>query len=131
VILEEGLLAFLQSIPELTDIVARNIYGLMRPQGGVTQLPAIVFQRTSTTRQELFCGVCPLVNADFQIDSYAMDSSAFDLAHAVRETLKNFSGTMGEITVQKVFLTNEFPANDPDPGVIRMTQLFNFWYVED
>lgn len=130
-IFEEGLLAFLLEVPELQSIVNDRIYGMMRPQDGVEQLPAITTQRITTQRQQLFCGVDNLVSADFQLDCYDMGGGAYDLAKAVRKTLENFSGSMGDVVVQQAFLTNEFPANDPDPGVIRVTMLYNFWYLED
>ena len=53
------------------------------------------------------------------------------LAAVLRALLIDFTGTMGGAYVDRVLLTNEFPLNDPDPGVIRVTQLYNFWYVED
>jgi hypothetical protein len=38
---------------------------------------------------------------------------------------------MGETFVDKVFLINEFPMVDPDPGILRVVQTYNFWYLED
>jgi hypothetical protein len=114
----------------ITALVGGRIFGLVRePQAA---LPAINIQRIVTRRQELFCGVDPLVSADLQVDSYAIDGDgAWTLAETLRTVLKNFSGPMGATQVDKVFLINEFPLVDPDPGIIRVVQTYNFWYVED
>jgi Protein of unknown function (DUF3168) len=130
-ILEQAFPQFLLTVPAITELVRDQVYGIIRPQGP-RPLPEILISRTQTTRQDKFCGVDPLVNADMQLDCYSDGlQSATTLARAVRRSLKNFSGMMGDVVVQKVFLTNEFPVYDPDPGIIRVTQTYNFWYVED
>jgi hypothetical protein len=130
-ILEEAFPLYLQSVPEITDLVRNQIYGVMRPQG-LRPLPEILISRTQTTYQDKFCGVDALANADMQLDCYASGlAMAMSLANAVRKALKDFSGTMADVVVQKVFLSNQFPVYDPDPGIIRVTQTYNFWYVED
>jgi hypothetical protein len=122
--------SWLLAEPTISAIVGGRIFGLVRePQAA---LPAINIQRIVTRRQELFCGVDPLVSADLQVDSYAIDGDgAWTCAEALRTVLKNFSGPMGTTQVDKVFLINEFPLVDPDPGIIRVVQTYNFWYVED
>ena len=129
-IFESELKAYLLTIPALTNLVGSRIYGILRQQS--QDLPAILIQRVQTTRQPKFCATDKLVSSDIQIDAYAMTGdSGWALAAALRATLMDFTGTMGAAYVDKVMLTNEFPLNDPDPGVIRITQLYNFWYVED
>jgi len=129
-IFESELKAYLLTIPALTALVHSRIYGILRQQS--QDLPAILIQRVQTTRQPKFCATDKLVSSDIQIDAYAISGdSGWALAAALRATLLDFTGTMGAAYVDKVMLTNEFPLNDPDPGVIRITQLYNFWYVED
>jgi hypothetical protein len=132
-IVEIGLRQFLATIDLVTAIVGANIYGLIRERAPVeTQLPAIMIQRTTTAREVLFCGTDDLVSIDLQVDSYAMTGdSAWGLARALRKSLIDFTGTMGDVYVDAVHLTNEFPMTDPDPGIIRIVQLYNFWYLED
>lgn len=130
-ILEQALPAFLLTVPELAALVRNQIYGAMRPQG-LRPLPEILIARTSTVYQQKFCGVDGLANADIQVDSYGINlEQAVTLANTLRKTLKDFTGTMLDVVVQKVFLTNQFISQDPDPGCIRVTQTYNFWYVED
>jgi hypothetical protein len=130
-ILEEAFPGFLLTVPEISAIVGNQIYGVMRPQGE-RPLPEILIARTSTAYQQKFCGVDGLANADMQLDCYGYGlEQAMTLANTVRKALKDFSGMMLDVVVQKVFLTNQFPSQDPDPGCIRVTQTYNFWYVED
>jgi hypothetical protein len=128
--LETDLRNFLLASPSIAALVGPRVFGMLREPGAA--LPAVNIQRIHTARQELFCGVSPLANADMQIDSYAIDGdSGWSLAWALRQLLKNFSGAMGPTQVDKMFLTNEFPKIDPDPGVICVVQFYNVWYLED
>ena len=128
--LETDLRSMLIAEPTITALVAQRVYGLLREPSA--PLPAVMIQRIFTHRQELFCGVSPLVSADLQVDSYAINGDdAWTVAKALRLLFKNFSGNVGETQVDKVFLINEFPMTDPDPGIIRVVQTYNFWYVED
>jgi hypothetical protein len=128
--LETDLRTMLIAEPTITALVAQRVYGLLREPG--SPLPSVNIQRIFTHRQELFCGVSPLVSADLQVDSYGINGDdAWTVAKALRLLFKNFSGNVGETQVSKVFLINEFPLTDPDPGVIRVVQTYNFWYLED
>lgn len=130
-LLEQAFPEYLLSVPEITAIVRDQIYGIVRPQG-LRPLPEILVSRSQTSAIETFCGVASLKSSEFQVDCYGAGlAEAATLADALRKALKNFSGTMGDIVVQKVFLTNQFSAYDPDPGTIRVTQTYNFWFLED
>jgi hypothetical protein len=129
-ILESEMRLFLLSLDAITALVVDRIFGLVRSQASA--LPALLIQRTQSTRQVKFCGTDKLVSADIQIDSYGITGdSTWGLAKAVRSALIDFTGTMGEAYVDQVTLTNEFPLTDPEPGIIRVTQIYQFWYVED
>lgn len=129
--LETDLRDYLIAAPTIAALVGPRIYGMLREPGAA--LPAIMIQRAHTQRQELFCGVAGLVDASMQIDSFGIDGdSAWSVAKALRLLFKNLTkASMGATLVDKVFLANEFPLTDPDPGIIRVVQLYNFWYLED
>ena len=130
--METDLRTFLLYQDPLTALVGQRVYGMMREQGLQQQLPAVMIQRISSARQVKFCATDKLVDADMQIDAYAISGdSAWAVANVLRSALLDFSGMMGETHVDKVLLANEFPLIDPDPGIVRVTQLYNFWYVED
>jgi len=131
--LEVGMQTYLGSVDAIAAICRDRIYGLRRPQQGSPedQLPAVMISRTQTTTQKLFCGTDDLWQAEVQVDCFAMGASVFKLAKAVKRALVDFSGMMGETTVDEVTLINEFPVDDPDPGVERVTQVYTIFYVED
>jgi hypothetical protein len=128
--LEEGMRNFLLAAPPVAALVGARVFGLLRPQ--TSELPATMIQRVATTRQVLFCGTTPLVDAQIQVDAYGMTGDdAWGLAKAVRQVLVDFKGMMDATYVDHCSLVNELPLVDPEPGIIRITQLYNVWYVED
>lgn len=129
-IFESDLRDFILAIDAVAELAGENVFGVVR--GRATALPQVLITRTQTTRQVKFCGTSKLVNADMQIDSFGLKGQdAWGLAAALRAALVDFQGMMGGTSVNHIFLTNEFPLTDPEPGVIRVTQLYNVWYLED
>jgi Protein of unknown function (DUF3168) len=137
-ILETGLRAYLVGLDAITALVAERIYGMVREQGNDqtlpvgAQLPAVLIMRDNSIRQQLFCGTSPLVQTDVQVDSFAMTGDdAWGLAKALRAALVDFNGLMGLTWVDTVHLNNEFPITDPDPGIIRVKQIYTMFYLEE
>jgi len=130
-LLEKDLRNFLLAAPSIQALVGSRVYGILREPGAA--LPAVMIQRSHTARQELFCGVSGLADASMQIDSYAINGEqVWALAKALRLLFKNLKKVrMGATLVDKMFLANEFPMVDPDPGILRVVQLYNVWYLED
>jgi hypothetical protein len=128
--IEAGLRSFLLAAPALAALVGPRVYGLLRPQ--TSDLPAAMIQRITTARQVLFCGTDKLVEVSLQVDAFAMTGDvAWGVADALRALLVDFTGMMGAVYVDQCTLENEFPLVDPEPGIIRVTQLYHLWYVED
>lgn len=129
-ILEVDIRDFLAGIESIAAVVENRVFGVVRPRN--TPLPQVLITRVTTTRQNTICGTSTLVSCDLQIDSFALQGQdAWQLATLVRRALMDFSGTMGATSVNKIFLTNEFPLTDPEPGVLRVTQTYNVWYYEE
>ena len=129
-IFEEDFLTFLKA-SSVNALCNGQIYGLQRPKGE-RPLPEILIQRASTVRQKLFCGTSNLVSAQIQVDSFGLQlDQTLGLARALRLLLVDYTGTMGDTYVEDVSLDNEFPTVDADPGIFRITQLYDFWYAED
>ena len=130
--IETDLHDFLLNVAPLTALVGQRVYSLVREQGMPDQLPSVRVQRRLTTRFRTFCGTDPLIAAQIQIDSFGIDQdSAGAVAKALRKALVDFKGQMGATPVDDVSLDNEFPLTDPDPGVIHVAQIYNFWFEED
>lgn len=131
-LLEQGLRDYLLTRGDVVALIHNRLFNMVR--GQTEGLPAIVVQRTNTDRQVLFCGTDSLARADIQLDCYALSpQDAWGLAAAVRAALVDFTGTMGDpngVYVDQVTIANERPLTDPDPGIIRIIQLYNVWYLE-
>lgn len=129
--LEADLRAYLLTAPAIAALVGAHVFGMRVPQG-IDAPRAIKMQRTHTQRQILFCGTDSMVNAEFQVDCYALElDQALELALAVRRVLIDFKGTMGTTYIEQMTLAQEMHVDDADPGRIRMMQLYNIWYLED
>lgn len=129
--LEEGICQYLLGVEAISALVGIRVYGLSRPQGK-RPLPELLISRTQTSPQQLFCGQDGLLSAQVQLDCFAMNvSQSGQLARAARQSLRNFSGNMSGVSVDEVFLANEFQLDDPEPGTVRMVQTYTFWYQED
>ncbi len=106
------------------------------------KLPAIVQQRSGTSRQSLQCAVDGAVSISLQVDFYAPTWKAMkEAARAFRLALRPGNVTypfyMGEgdspsvgVKVKAATLETEFDGEDPDPGLARRTQLWTFWVWE-
>lgn len=126
--IEEAIVSF---FGQLDDFAGVKVYGARRPQGP-RPLPEILFSRITTLRRETYCGQDGFVNVEFQFDVFgAGKTSAITLGKQLRQTLRNFRGTMGDVPVGPVFLTNEGETADVEPGTYRVTHTFNIWYQED
>lgn len=137
---EPDLYAFLAIQVAVTALVTDRIYPLRIPQHHFDQaagMPCVVFQRTGATRDSVFgepnTSNQGLVNADYQLDLY---SPRYDdlapLARALRLSLVNYVGPMGEARISAILLANDFDTTaESDPGLFRRTMLFTIWYLED
>lgn len=110
------------------------------PQG--SRFPSVVQQRSGTGRQYRGCRVDGAVALSIQIDHYAKNfQHMVEIARLFREALDpkvlSFPIVMGPddspvtgVKVKAAILENEFDGEDPDPGLLRRTQLWTFWIVE-
>jgi hypothetical protein len=127
----EGLVVFLNQVPEIQALCGDRIYGSRRPQG-IRPLPEILISPITRQGSHTFCGPQDLVSCDLQIDSYGYGlADAGAMAKQLRKTLDFASGMFGSVAVDRVFLSNQLGAVDTDPGTVRMVQTFTFWYLED
>lgn len=130
---------FLTGISDIRSMIAGRVYPDKIDQG--SPLPAVVVSKTGAQRQSKYCGTDGLVLGSFQLDVYATTR------REVRELSKrivgsgrkgstpptamlDYTGMMGDCFVKSCTLTTDFDSVDPDPGLLRRTQLWDIWYVE-
>jgi hypothetical protein len=127
--------AFIGAAPQAT-----RFFKLKAPQG--TKAPFSVMTRDGAPRQNLPCGVDGAVRLSFRIDHYAKDwATMAALAKAFRRSLNpelvTYPVWMGDgdsptvaVKVKAAALENEFDLDDPEPGLLRRVQLWQFWIHE-
>jgi hypothetical protein len=135
--IEEGLFAFLSADTTIAQFVGgpkTRIWPLMIPkhhEGDVDKHPCLVYQRIGRFAGRTFCASDTLVTSEFQIDSYALNYlDARRLAAAVRARLVDYTGLMGAVNVDRVFISTEVDLLDPVPGLFRVSQSYTIWYRE-
>lgn len=120
---------FLTGVSAIRELVAGRVYPDMVPQG--KNVPAIVVSRTGGIRQQKLCGTDGLVRGSFQLDVYGRTRAEVrELATRVVAAMLDYSGLMGTCVVKHCALSTDFDSVDPDPGLLRRTQLWDIWYVE-
>lgn len=126
--------AFFAGIPAVVALVQDRVFAQRIPQhiySESTKMPCLVFQRIGGTRQVLHCGTDNLVEAIYQIDAYAPKyADAVRVATQARRALVGYGGPMGEVQVSNVFITADFDAEEPEPGLERRSQSYTVWYKE-
>ncbi len=133
---EPNLYSFLKDGPEVSALVANRIYLQMIPQHVWTdppKMPCAVYSRIGAGRQPMLCATDNLVQATYQVDSYAIKpETAVAVARAIRRRLVDYSGPMGDVVVKAVRLeTDSDIGPDPTPGLFRRMQQYTVWYAED
>lgn len=119
----------LRNVSGVSSLIASRIYPDKLPQSPT--LPAVVTQSVGGQRQQRYCNGDGLVLGSFQFDVYAKTRAACNqAAHAVRIAMQDFSGEMGGTPVKHCHLTSDFDSVDPEPGLLRKTQLWDVWYAE-
>lgn len=121
-------------VAESSSPVTYRIYPLVMPQheaGDPSVVPCVVYTKVGAGRSVRYAGTDNVVEATYQIDSYAVTyKAATQLADKVRLALVDYSGTVAGTEIKIIHLDNEFALEDPDPGLYRITQSFSVWYVE-
>lgn len=136
--IEIGLARFLEADAGVAALVVdsalKRIFPLLIPEhvrGDPKKMPCLVYQRIATSRTATFCGTDSLVNVSMQIDCYALNYvSAKTLADAVRRRLVDYTGSMGDTHVDRVFIDVEFDLVEQDTGLFRVSQTYSIWFVE-
>jgi hypothetical protein len=132
---------FLTGISDIRALIAGRVYPDMLPQGVKNGLPAVVVSKTGTVRQGTNCGTDGLVLGSFQLDVYAATRREVrELSNRIigsgrkgatpPTAMLDYKGMMGNCFVKNCALTTDFDSVDPDPGLLRRTQLWDIWYVE-
>lgn len=103
----------LNAYTALTDLVSNRIYHKILPQNPV--YPAVTYYVVSNTYDWAMGSDTGLQHARVQVSAFGADDSvAADAATQVKAALKRWTGTAAGVTVQAIFMENEFDFYDPE-----------------
>lgn len=105
-----GLFSFLSSDPGVSGVVTANgiarIFPVILPQS--VKLASVVYTRVSGRSEYTMQGADGLARSRMQIDAWAPTApAASDLANKVKDAISGYTGTMGSVFVQGVFMDSE------------------------
>lgn len=131
--IEQGLHAYLASVTAVRALLTANgitrIFPLVIPQG--SSQPCVVYQLTSTTDTQTFCGTIALGRCVVQLDSYARTyPQAVAVAAALYDALIDYKGMMGSVDVRNCVREAESDFEDPEPGLYRRYQSWGIWLIQ-
>ena len=114
--IEKAIASRLSAASSITNLVSTRIYSLERPQ--VSDLPAIIFTRISTDRDDMaHDGAMGAAEAIMQVSCYSETlSEAMAISEQVRLLFHGWEGTAGgvEILLSKIVNENVFLNNEED-----------------
>lgn len=128
--IEQGLIAFLQTQTSVTSLVSSRVYAFMLPQNPT--YPAITYSRDGSSRNSTTEGQTNYVGADIQIDAWANSYlEAKALQKALRDALVNYRGMMGAVKVDQVRITTDAPdLFEDEVQKYRCSTAYVFWHYE-
>lgn len=133
--LEKALFARLSTYAPITSIVGTRVYPLKMPDNPV--FPCLTFQRISTIRPQPLSDSVDLANCIVQIDSWAKEGTGqgltvlTTLAKAVYAALESFRGTVGGVDIRGSRQLNEIHGYEEDVEVLRVTQTFRIFFIDN
>lgn len=119
----------------LVETGYERIFAMVIPQKDIknrAKMPCAVYSIIGEERSRTYCGTIKLLTATVAIDSYSKDiKEARGLSALVKKAMIDFKGMMGDIEVRDVSLVSSIGLVDMEPGVYRVSDTFNVWYVEE
>lgn len=118
--IEDAFTAHLLAQTNLTALIDRRLFPEEIPQG--TKLPAVSFIKISDIKDHTYSGQSKLEQPMFQFTVFASKKSeARAISNQIKNTLCDYTGTIGGIFVQYIRLENELSNLEKSPdGIIKV-----------
>lgn len=127
--IEIELVAYLLADKGLALLIGNRLHDDVLPQSPT--LPAVVWQRISTTRFHSQDGPSKLARPRFQFSCWATARlESIQVANALREALDGFSGMMNTQEAPAIFNEDERDDVDSETGLRRVMLDFFIWHKE-
>jgi len=128
---EFGIVAALKADAAVSGVVSDRVYFERMPQGG--SLPALTYQRISTSRRSFLDGSDTLTDVRVQVDAWGGSPVVVkDLADKVRAVLEVVNTDLGAVPVKfgRLDAENDLSEFDGDEQTRRVSMSFVFTYHE-
>ena len=131
---ESGLVTYLETVTDLTDIVSTRIHPLIAPQGSA--YPYLIYLKVSGSPDHHMTAASALRMDTYQFDCYGTYAQVKSVEGALRGGLDGYRGAMGTETVQLCHLQSVRDSHEPDKigsaqGNYRVSLDFLIGYDED
>jgi hypothetical protein len=132
--IEQALFTHITTDSTITDLMGTRLFPNKIPQG--QPLPAAEYQQDGGKREHTMAGADGLVDSEYFITCYAESySKAKELAMAIRQRMDGFSGTVGGVVIDVIFLTNEVDVPEFKAGTDILSRYgkkltFTVWFKE-
>jgi hypothetical protein len=126
---EDKLRTFLKNEPSVAAVLGDRIYPRRLKQKAT--LPALVYQRIDTPRTPVHREKSIFPRPRMQLRIWSKTSkTAWQAANVVREALDGFCGDMGNLTVARSVIVNEFEDDDLETGLVSVVQDYQITYQD-
>lgn len=116
--LEEALQAYVVADESISAVIASRMYPVFAPESAAS--PYLVYRVLSTQREYTMSGPTGTAQPTIKITCWADTyPAAKALARLVRSRLDGYRGTMGGISVRRIFLNDESDAFEPSPELLQ------------
>lgn len=125
--IEEALIDMLLDDATLTMLIGDRVYPEETPQEvDLRTQPSIIYQKISDIKSHSLTNKITLENPSFQFTCFAATKSvAREISEAVKRVFSDFTGVVGGIQIQAIYLNNELSGfNKTNDGTIKI-------YTED
>jgi len=111
----------------LTNLVNRRIYTLILPQK--CKLPAVTINKVNETPIHFMGSDTEPYRPYFSVNCWAENyKDVYDVRTQVINALKDFSGSMGSTTVQRIFLESETEIYEAQTNIYHIILDFVIWH---
>jgi hypothetical protein len=121
--IQEAIYSILVNNSTVNSLVSTRIYPLSVPQHGV--MPCISYSLNDYEDDETFDGQSGLSRKELQIDCWADDyMDTLTLAAAVKAALQNYTGTLNDVTIQRLVIDTAVSVFEENIDLYRTSQSY-------
>lgn len=118
--IEEAVIQYLLAQTGLADLIGTKLYPEELPQK--TELPGVTYIKISDVKDHLLTGQSNVDSPVFQFTVFSFTKSeARNVSNQIKKALKDYSGVLSGLVIQKIELENEITNKETvDGGILKV-----------